>query len=454
VLASAAAVAPRHQLDGGSPYQVTGMIADPVRHRLWMTVAGDRSRGGLWCHSPRDGNWRRVLVGDVRGPYWDGGRTALVTWSQYSQALAYAVDLDGGGCTPLLGFVPQDRSHADPAGAGQALFDGLLFTGPGRLLDADGAWYEPEPAGPSWTRIEQVGDVLVACDLDRGLLQRIRRRGAVRPPDDGRRGGRGDAKLRAAVAALGSDVPQERLAGLKNYRECRTAIDWLVSENGRRVRYLGDEEFARILLDGSRPAEQMAAIDVIRRLDLLRRFDAEVLRRLAASGPREVAAAATGQLARFGTNMTYLVEYPEAEARSDDPLQRAHAVEQIGREALVVPKALPVLVRMLDDPVDFVALAAVVELDPYGDESLPPILDAAARVAARGDGRLALRMLAHRLAADDRPADDAATLARIKDRLAAASNAPDVALAAAAGRAAAAVPTIEKQLATPAGSGP
>jgi hypothetical protein len=63
-------------------------------------------------------------------------------------------------------------------------------------------------------------------------------------------------------------------------------------------------------------------------------------------------------------------------------------------------------------------------------------------------------MLAHRLAADDRPADDAATLARIKDRLAAASNAPDVALAAAAGRAAAAVPTIEKQLATPAGSGP
>jgi hypothetical protein len=131
-------------------------------------------------------------------------------------------------------------------------------------------------------------------------------------------------------------------------------------------------------------------------------------------------------------------------------------VEEIGGEALIVPKAFPVLVRMLDDPVDFVALAAAAELDPYGAESLPPILDAAARVAARGDGRLALRMLAHRLAdaADDRPPDDAATLARIKERLAAAARAPDAALAAAAGRALAACTTIEKQLATPARSAP
>ena len=454
VLASAAAVAPRHQLDGGTPYQVTGMIADPVRHRLWMSVAGDRSRGGLWCHSPREGRWRRLLVGDIRGPYWNGGRKALVTRSHYSQALPFEVDLDDGGCTPLLGFIPQDRSHADPMGAGQALFDGLLFTGPGRLLDADGMWYEPDPAGPAWTRIEQVGDLLVACDVDHGLIHRIRRRAASRPPADGRVAGRGDAKLRAAVAALGSDVPQKRLAGLNDYRECRTAIDWLVGD--RLTRYLGDEEFSRILLDGSRPAEQMAAIDMIHRLDSLRRFDAEVLRRLTATGAREVAAAAQAQLSRFGTGMSYLVEYPEAETHSGDPLQRVHAVEQIGHQTLVVPKAFPVLVRMLDDPVDFVALAAVAELDPYGDESLPPILNAAARVAGRGDGRLAVRMLAHRLAdaADDRSPDDAATLARIQERLAAASKAPDAALAAAAGRALAACATIEKQLATPPRSAP
>ena len=454
VLASAAAVAPRHQLDGGAPYQVTGMFADPVRHRLWMTVAGDRSRGGLWCHSPREGTWRRMLAGDIRGPHWNGGRKAVVTWSQYSQSVPYEVDLDDGGCTPLLGFMPQDRSHADPTGAGQALFDGLLFTGPGRVLDADGAWYEPDPAGPAWTGIEQVGESLVAWDIVHGLIHRIRRRGATPPPAAGRPSGRGDAKLRAAVAALGSDVPQQRLAGLKVYRECRTAIDWLVSD--RRVRYLGDDEFSRILLDGSRPAEQLAAIDVLRRLDSLRRFDAEILRRLAATGAREVAAAAQGQLSRFGTNLTYRVEYPEAKTHSGDPLQRAHAVEEIGGEALIVPKAFPVLVRMLDDPVDFVALAAAAELDPYGAESLPPILDAAARLAARGDGRLALRMLAHRLAdaADDRPPNDAATLARIKERLAVAAKSPDATLAAAAGRALVACPQIEKQLATPARSAP
>jgi len=120
-----------------------------------------------------------------------------------------------------------------------------------------------------------------------------------------------------------------------------------------------------------------------------------------------------------------------------------------------VPAALPVLVRMLDDEVDFVALAAVAELDPYGDEPLPAILDAAARAAGRGDVRRAARMLARRLEPPpDAAIDAAASITWMGERLAELARSPNTALAAAAGRARAACEAmITKQSATPAGGG-
>lgn len=456
--ASVAAVTPRHQLDGGEPYMVTGMLADDVRRRLWITVAGDRSRTGLWCHSLQDGVWRRVLVDGVSGPFWDGGRKALVTWSLYERAVPYEIDLDGSGCVPLLGFYNQDRTLAAAAWTGMALFDGYLFAGPGRLLDTDGAWYQPQPPVPRWTSIERVGESLVAFDLEGSTVTRIRRRGAAAPARseaDAAAATRGDAKLRAAIAALAHADPEKRLAGLQAYRERRTAIDRLLAENARRSRYAGDEEFTRILLDDAHPAEQLAAVDVIRRFDALRMSDADALLRLAANGPPQVATVARGQLSRFGTNYTYLVEYPEVDTHSADPLKRATAVAEIGRRALFVPAALPVLIRMLDDEVDFVALAAVAELAPCGDEPLPAILDAAARAAGRGDTRLAMRMLACRLELPEGAAVDAAdSVAWLGERLAGLARSPNATLAAAAGRARAACEAIATQPAAPVGGGP
>lgn len=454
--ASAAAVVPRHQLDGGEPYEITGMLADPVRHRLWLAVGGDRSRSGLWCHSLRDGGWRRVLMGSVRGLFWDGGRKALANWTLYSR-VPYEIDLDDCGHVPLLGFVTAEQTFVPEVLAGMAVLDGHLFAGPGRLLDTDGVWYQPQPDSLRWTNIERLGDTLVTFNLHENAVSRIRRRGAAPPsrtPADAEAAMHGDAKLRAAVAALGADTPPARLAGLKAYQERRAAIDWLLCENRPQFRCHGDEAFARILLDNSRPTEQLAAIDVIRRLDALRMVDAKVLHRLAADGPPQVAAAARSQLSRFGSTYTYLVEYPEVDTHSPDPLKRAAAVAEIGRQALVVPAALPVLVRMLDDEVDFVALAAVAELDPYGDEPLPAILDAAARAAGRGDVRRAARMLARRLdPPPDAAIDAAASITWMGERLAELARSPNAALAAAAGRARAACEAIAKQSAAPAGGG-
>ncbi len=458
-LASAASVVPRHQLDGGEPYAVIGILADPVRHRLWMTVAGDRSRSGLWCHTPRDGVWQRVLNGGVSGPFWNGGRTALVSldaswgdlpWTYREHHMPFEIDLDDGGHVPLWAFVKRDPTHRLDGWAGMAMLDGHLFAGHGRLLDTDGGWYQPPPPVPPWTTIEQVGESLVAIDLQAPTVTRIRRRGAAAPPRtpaDARAAMRSNAQLRAVVAGLRSDTPAARLAALQAFLKWRW--DYHFALNQKFADCASDEAIAGVLLDHSRPSEQRAALNVLRQFNRPHLADTQVLRRLAEEGAPEIAAAARAEVTRLGSANTYLIEQPEVDTRSSDPLKRAAGVAKIGEVAVTVPAALAVLVRMLDDEVDFVALAAVAELGPCGDEALTAILDAAARAADRGDARRALRMLARRLEPpEDAAIDSPVSIAWMRDRLAELARSPDAKLATAAGRARAACDAIAERSST------
>jgi hypothetical protein len=303
---------------------------------------------------------------------------------------------------------------------------------------------------PPWTTIEQVGESLVAIDLQAPTVTRIRRRGAAAPPRtpaDARAAMRSNAQLRAVVAGLRSDTPAARLAALQAFLKWRW--DYHFALNQKFADCASDEAIAGVLLDHSRPSEQRAALNVLRQFNRPHLADTQVLRRLAEEGAPEIAAAARAEVTRLGSANTYLIEQPEVDTRSSDPLKRAAGVAKIGEVAVTVPAALAVLVRMLDDEVDFVALAAVAELGPCGDEALTAILDAAARAADRGDARRALRMLARRLEPpEDAAIDSPVSIAWMRDRLAELARSPDAKLATAAGRARAACDAIAERSST------
>lgn len=85
VLASSAALKPRHPLDGGSYYLVTDLLADQTRQCLWISVRGmfktPYLRNGLWRYVPATGKFQHVL----RTP---GGQSPeALTWSGASLLL-------------------------------------------------------------------------------------------------------------------------------------------------------------------------------------------------------------------------------------------------------------------------------------------------------------------------------------------------------------------------------
>ena len=73
MIASSKAVKESSPLDGGMPYRVQSILADPGRHCLWLSIGGNK-RDGLWKYAPRAEKFEKVSPKTGNELFWSDGR--------------------------------------------------------------------------------------------------------------------------------------------------------------------------------------------------------------------------------------------------------------------------------------------------------------------------------------------------------------------------------------------
>jgi hypothetical protein len=61
LIASTAALEPRHGLDGGNSFKMTSILADEKRQCLWLSVAGNPERNGIWRYDLATGQIEQIV---------------------------------------------------------------------------------------------------------------------------------------------------------------------------------------------------------------------------------------------------------------------------------------------------------------------------------------------------------------------------------------------------------
>jgi hypothetical protein len=145
-LASVKSLAPKHALDGGDPYFVVSLLADPERRCLWAAVQS-ATRGGLWKITPHLSRWEHVRKERISTLVWSDGKLFFQSL-ELQQAVRKAADASRyalfdpatetttwlAGCQFDFGANPQDP-------AARQFFKGQLLSVPGFLaFQEDSAW--------------------------------------------------------------------------------------------------------------------------------------------------------------------------------------------------------------------------------------------------------------------------------------------------------------------------
>ncbi len=114
VLISSRSPEPRTELDGGEPYWIGGLLADPERKCIWFAVSGtDREeRGGLWRYYPETGRaglvWKPKHYFQIMNMRWQDGKILATS----------ASPLWSGGLQTLVSIDPERMEKVWLAGSG------------------------------------------------------------------------------------------------------------------------------------------------------------------------------------------------------------------------------------------------------------------------------------------------------------------------------------------------
>ena len=134
MVASSKAVKESSPLDGGMPYRIQSILADPGRHCLWLSIAGDK-REGVWKYTPQAGKFENVSPKTGRELVWSDGRIYSVAAEFNFNWRLYCLD------PATLKFTNRQGPDGCPSSCRipptWSIMDGRIITCAGRMTEGD-----------------------------------------------------------------------------------------------------------------------------------------------------------------------------------------------------------------------------------------------------------------------------------------------------------------------------
>jgi hypothetical protein len=168
MLASNLTVDAKGPLDGGAPYQLAHLLADPEHHQLWLALNGDNDRSGIWKFTPSVERWKRVFAardnGYISNLWWSNDKIRFVADFAWRE-----LDPVRGVASEVKGLRPFERTNTTRFSAFYEQSGDHIMGLDGILYDADGREWR-YPIRSRWEPVGQVSNGFLVLDHNEGLI--------------------------------------------------------------------------------------------------------------------------------------------------------------------------------------------------------------------------------------------------------------------------------------------